>query len=106
MTSDRFPPHKHYPEPEIIPPGSPGGKDMDGRLWPREYTHEHRTHRIYVRRIGPLSLLPLALLSALISAAVLLFLLGLLIILLPLAGVILSVAIIANLLRGPSRWPR
>jgi hypothetical protein len=105
MSNDRAPPDRHYSDPEIIPPDRAHGRGEDA-FWPREITQERRTHRIYIARISPLRFLPFALLSGLISIVVLLFMFGFFILLLPVAGIVLAGALIANFLRGPSRWPR
>ena len=102
MTGRRLPPDKHYSEPEIIPPG----REIEDDFAPREIFEERSRHRIYVTRIGPLSFLPFALLTGLISIVVLLFLFGFLLILIPVAGIVLAAIIIGNFLRGPFRWPR
>lgn len=102
MTDRRSPPDKHYSDPEIIPPGH---SDHDP-LWPQDSIEQRGRHRIYVTRVSPLGFLPFALLSGLVAIAVLVFLFGFFLILIPVAGLVLAAAIIANLLRGSSRWPR
>ena len=95
-------PDTHPPrsEPEIIPPGradvhSPWGAraGFDGRS----------AERIYVARIGPFGFAMAALAVAMLAVLVLLVLLGAFVILIPLAGVVLAVALRASLLRGPFR---
>jgi hypothetical protein len=107
MTNDQSPPDKHYSDPEIIPPGRNGdGLGGEDVFWPREFTDVRRTHRIYITRISPLRFLPFALVSGLISIVVLLLMFGFFIFLIPVAGIVLAGALIANFLRGPSRWRR
>jgi hypothetical protein len=107
MSSQRLPPNgRHYSKPEIIPPGRVDGTGRGDSLWDREAVEEHGIHRIYVTRIGPFSLLPLVLLGSVVSIALLVFLFGFLLILIPVAGLILAAAIIGSFLRGGPRWPR
>jgi hypothetical protein len=83
-------------EPEIIPPGeSPrrGDRNFDQRS----------THRVYVARLGPVGFFILALTAALIGALVLLLVLGAFVVLLPVAGLLLAVALVTSMLRGSSR---
>jgi hypothetical protein len=102
MTNDRTPPGKHYSEPEIIPPGS--GDDYP--FWPQEIIEERGARRIYITKVGPLGVLSFWLLAGLISVAAILFFFGFLFILIPIAGIVLAAAIVANFLRRPRRWLR
>jgi hypothetical protein len=92
------PDEQHYSEPEILPPS------RESEAWGGRSVEERGTHRIYVTRVGPFGLLPFMLLGGIISIALLVFLFGFLLILIPVAGVVLAAAIVASLLRGPSRW--
>jgi hypothetical protein len=104
MIDRRFPPdEQHRGEPEIIPPGRAGGGEPETTLWAREV--ECGSQRIYVTKVGGFGLLPFFLLGGLISIALLIFVVGAFLILIPLAGVVLAAAIIGGLLRGYSRWP-
>jgi hypothetical protein len=105
MIDRRFPPdEEHRWEPEIIPPGRADGSEPENALWVREV--ERGSQRIYVTKIGGVGLLPFFLLAGLISIALLIFVVGAFLILIPLAGVVIAAAIIAGLLRGYPRWPR
>jgi hypothetical protein len=105
MIDRRFPPDdERRSEPEIIPPGRAGGSEWESRFWAREV--ERGSHRIYVTKIGRFGLLPYFLLGGIILIALLIFVLGAFLILIPVAGVVLAAAIIAGLLRGYPRWPR
>jgi hypothetical protein len=81
-------------EPEIIPPG-----DAD----PRARWDGRATHRVYVARVSPFGFVLLAFVIATLVGLVLLFLLGAFVILIPLAGLLLAVAVVASFLRGSFR---
>jgi hypothetical protein len=105
MIDRRFPPdEEHRCEPEIIPPGRADGRVPESTFWAREV--ERGSQRIYVTKIGRFGLLPFFLLGGIVSIALLMFVVGALLILIPLAGVVLAAAIIAGLLRGYPRLPR
>ena len=82
-------------EPEIIPPGEAdrrrGGASFDG------------TQRVYVARLGPFGFAMIVLALALFAALIFLLVLGAFVILIPLAGLLLAVAVAISLLRGPFR---
>ena len=96
---------RHYSEPEILPPGEDGGRQPDYSSWGRGPFEERNVRRIYVTKVGPFALLPYALLGGAIAIALITFLFGFLLLLLPVAGLVLASAIIGSFLRG-SRWPR
>jgi hypothetical protein len=80
-------------EPEIIPPGeSPArpGRTFSGR----------GTHRVYVAGLGPVGFFILALTIALIGALALLLVLGAFVVLLPVAGLLVALALVTTSLRG------
>ena len=105
MIDRRFPPdQEHRSEPEIILPGGADGSEPESTFWVREV--ERGSHRIYVTKIGRFGLLPFFLLGGIILIALLIFVLGAFLILIPVAGVVLAAAIIAGLVRGYQRWPR
>jgi len=107
MISKRLPPdERHYSEPEIIPPGQGDGNEIDSTFWRDGATNEPGTRRVYVTRVGPWGLLLSMLLGGVISIALLVFLFGFLLILVPVAGLLLAAALIGSFLRGPPRWPR
>ena len=85
-------------EPEIIPPGRAGprpqrGGSFDGR----------DTQRIYVAQVGPFGFAMVALVVALVLALVFLLLLGAFVVFIPLAGALLSAAVLLSLFRGAFR---
>ncbi len=105
MIDRRFPSdEEHHSEIEIIPPGRADGSEPESTLWARDF--ERGSHRVYVTKIRGFGLLPLFLLGGIISIALLIFVLGAFLILIPVAGVVVAAAIIAGLLRGYPRWPR
>jgi hypothetical protein len=106
MTGQRFPPdERHYSEPKIIPPRRADGSEPETPFWGQGTVEEHGIHRIYVTRVGPFGLLPLVLLGSVISIALLVFLFGFLLILIPVAGLVIAATIIGTFLRGGPRWP-
>jgi hypothetical protein len=82
-------------EPEIIAPGE--------SLRRADRPFERGTHRIYIARLGPVGFFILTLTAALIGALVLLLVLGTFVVLLPVAGLLLAVALVMSSLRGSSR---
>jgi hypothetical protein len=103
MINRHFPPDEQHSE-QIIPSGSAYGGEPETTFWRREV--ERGSHRIYVTKIGPFGLLPFFLLGGIISIALLIFVLGAFLVLIPVAGFVLAAGIIAGLLRGNPRWPR
>jgi hypothetical protein len=78
-------------EPEIIPPGDGNARARwDGR----------GTHRVYVARVSPFGFVLLGFVIATLVGLVLLFLVGAFVLLIPLAGLLLAVAVVASFLRG------
>ncbi len=105
MIDRRFPPdEEHRSEPEIFPPGRAYGSEPESTFWVRDV--ERGSRRIYVAKIGRFGLLPFFLLGGIILIALLIFVLGVFLVLIPVAGVVLAAAIIAGLARGYPRWPR
>jgi hypothetical protein len=82
-------PERPRVEPEIIPPGDPRTR----------WEGYGATHRIYVARLGPFGFAMVALAIAFLAAVVLLLLLGAFLIWIPLAGLLLAIAVISSLLR-------
>ena len=103
MINRRFPPDEQHNSEQIIPSGRAYGGEPETTFWRREV--ERGSHRIYVTKIGPFGLLPFFLLGGIISIALLIFLLGAFLVLIPVAGFVLAAGIIAGLLRGNPRWP-
>jgi hypothetical protein len=104
MIDRRLPDEEHRSEPEIVPPGRADGGEPESTLWVRDV--ERGSRRIYVTKIGRFGLLSFFLLGGIIMIALLIFVLGAFLILIPVAGVVIAAAIIAGLLRGYPRWPR
>jgi hypothetical protein len=92
------PDERHYSEPEILPPGRGGGVEPE---YPRWRLEELAIRRIYVTKAGPFGLLSLALLGGIITIAILAFLFGFLLLLLPVVGLAVAAALIGSFLRGP-----
>jgi putative flippase GtrA len=89
-------PERPRSEPEIIPPG-----DADTRA---RWSFDGRgTHRVYVARVGPFGFVLLGFVIATLLGLLLLFLLGAFVILIPLAGLLLAVAVVTSFLRGSFR---
>lgn len=87
-------PEQPRTEPEIIPPG-----DADSR--PRWGSSDGRgTHRVYVARVSPFGFVLLGFVIATLVGLVLLFLVGAFVLLIPLAGLLLAVAVVISFLRG------
>ncbi len=104
MTDHHLPPGwRHSSEPEILPPGDGGGANLADRSAGWGSFEEHGVRRIYVTKVGPFGLLPFALLGGAVAIALLIFLFGFLLILLPVAGLVLAAATIGSLLGGPRR---
>jgi hypothetical protein len=89
-------------EPEIIPPGHPDAS-RDAMGTPSEGIFGARYGgRIYVAKVGPWSLIMLAALALLVAAAVVIFLIGALLIWVP----IIAVLVLAGFLFGKLRQAR
>jgi hypothetical protein len=83
-------------EPEIIPPGEARARwhgSFDGRA----------TQRIYVARLGPFGFAMVALAVAFLAAVILILLLGAFLIWIPIAGLLLAIAVVTSMLRGSFR---
>jgi hypothetical protein len=81
-------------EPEIIPPGDQPARweDSDGAA-----------PRIHVVRMGPVGVFALLLIVALLAAVFAVVLVGAFLIAIPIAGLLLAVAIVSSLWRGSRR---
>jgi hypothetical protein len=96
-----MPDHKRQPtEPEIIPPG------QEPTNWPRSQRdpwasfHVHGTGaRVYVRRVGPIGILLLAVLIGTIAALVFAVLVGAFLIAIPVAVLLFVAAVVGALMR-------
>jgi hypothetical protein len=84
-------------EPEILLPGEPAGR---GRWEPRGWRAEEGVHRVYVSKVGPFGFALFGLAAAAIAALVLTFVIGAILIAIPIAGLLLAAAVISGLWRG------
>ncbi len=94
----RMPPEqKHFAEPEIIPPHYLERRSIWGGA--HRFADVPGTRRIYAFRLGPFGIVFLALVIAVIAVAMLLFLLGVVLIWIPVVALLVAAAIISGLLR-------
>jgi hypothetical protein len=93
---------RRFPEAEIIPPDRHDYRKRKADGWSRVVIEHNGAGRVYVGRIGPLGLIPFALLGGFISVGLLVFFLGAFLILAPLLGLIVAGTILSGLMR-PSR---
>jgi hypothetical protein len=84
-------------EPEIIPPARGRTQAYQG------FASRDSNSRIFVGRVGPWSLVGIVLLFGLFTGAVLAILLGALLIAIPVVGLLIAGAVIANALRARLR---
>ena len=80
------------PEPEIIPPG----QDTPGM---RAFVDTRSTERVYIAKPGPLGTILVILITSLLSAAMLVLLLGASLMVLPAAILFVAAVIVVGLLR-------
>jgi hypothetical protein len=92
------PPERPRSEPEIIPPDR-AERRGNGYVWTSTDQHGG-THRIYVARPGPFSIIIALLIAGLVLGAIVLVLLGLALIWIP----VLVFVIVALLVAGYSRY--
>ena len=86
-------------EPEIIPPDHSRAEAMHGRPDPWGSTNVYTTHRIYVRRIGPLGIFLAALLIGTLAAVVFVVLVGAFLIWIPVTILLFVAAVVIGLMR-------
>jgi len=86
-------------EPEIIPPDHSRAEAMHGRPDPWSSTNVYTTHRIYVRRIGPLGIFLAALLIGTLAAVVFVVLVGAFLVWIPVTILLFVAAVIIGLMR-------
>jgi hypothetical protein len=86
-------------EPEIIPPGQEPADLRHGHPDPWAHFSVHGTHRIYVRRIGPVGVLLLAALIGTLAALVFVMLVGAFFVAIPVAILLVVAAIVGGLMR-------
>jgi hypothetical protein len=96
-----MPPRRQPTEPEIIPPGQEPADLRGGRPdpWTHFSVHGTGTHRVYVRRIGPVGILLVAALIGTLAALVFVMLIGAFFIAIPVAALLLVAAIVGGLMR-------
>jgi uncharacterized integral membrane protein len=85
-------------EPEIIPPERAGGR-------PQWKGGTEDVQRIYVARVGPFGFVLLALTIAILTAVVFVILLGAFVIAIPLAVLLLALALVGSVMRRRFRGP-
>jgi len=96
-------PEQPRSEPEIIPPPA-RGRTQAYEAGPDWFAGNARgSSRIFVARVGPWSIIGIVLLIGLFAGVMLAFLLGALLIAIPVVGLLIAGALIANALRGRSR---
>ena len=88
-------------EPEVIPPGH-AERDTP-RM--RVFVDTHSTERVHIGKPSPLGIILVILITGLLSAAMLVLLLGAFLFLLPLVVLFVTAAIVAGLLRIYFRAP-
>jgi hypothetical protein len=94
---------KHSTEPEIIPPSAGARLRDSDAMWTS--VNEHGTHRIYVARLGPFSLVLLALGIGLIAALVFVLAIGTFFIWISVVALLVTATILSALLRQSlRRW--
>jgi len=86
-------------EPEIIPPDHSRAEAMHGRPDPWSSANVYTTHRIYVRRVGPLGIFLAALLIGTLVGAVFVVLLGAFLIWIPVIILMFVAAVLIGLMR-------
>ena len=87
---------KHFTEPEIIPPSAGARLRDSDAIWTS--VNERRTHRIYVTRLGPFSLVLLVLGIGLLSALSFILAIGTFLIWISLVALLVTATIIFALL--------
>jgi hypothetical protein len=87
-------------EPEIIPPEYTGRRTAQGPPRIRTFVDTRGTKHVYVARLGPVGIILVVLTTAILSAVVLILLLGAFLIWIPVVAFLVAGAVIAGLLRG------
>src|SRR5262249_61540923 len=90
------PDQKPHTEPEIIPPDYWERRSIRSA---RRFTDVHGTRRIYAFRLGPIGIIFLGLVIALTAVAMLFFVLGIVLIWIPVVVLLVVAAIASSLLR-------
>jgi hypothetical protein len=86
-------------EPEIIPPDRAGRRSENASSRARIFVNSHGTERIYVATPGPLGIILVALVAGILSAVLLILLLGAFLIWVPLLAFFIAGAVVAGILR-------
>jgi len=94
MSHDHPRPERPRSEPEIIPPDRSGRPDAE-YVW----TDRRSTHRIYVARPGPFSIILALLIAGLVLGAIVLLLVGLAVIWIPIVVFVVAAVLIAGFSR-------
>lgn len=89
----------HHPEPEIIPPSR--GKSRADAMWSSVDGRE--THRIYVARLGPFAIAVLLFAMVVLAAVLLLLLVGTFLIWMPVILLIVAGALVSSYWRRTFR---
>jgi hypothetical protein len=91
-------PEQPRSEPEIIPPGEREDFAPSSRVWIR-INGERGGYRAYIARPGPFSIILALLVIGLVAAVVLVFLLGVVLIWIPVAIVLIAAAVLSGSIR-------
>ena len=95
---------KPQSEPEIIPPDHAGSQRTWGAQRTRVFTDSHGTEHVYVARVGPLGVILIILVTAILLAVMFTLLLGVFLIWLPLLFFFIAGAIIIASVRAFFKW--
>jgi hypothetical protein len=99
---DDTPPEQPRSEPEIIPPDRGGGRN-DWRRSPWNggpFGQSYATHRIYVRRVGPIGIAVALLAIAALVAIIMIAVVGAVLIWIPVVAAVVIISAGLRLLRG------
>ena len=86
-------------EPEIIPPDRTGRRSEHTSSRARVFVNSHGTERIYIATPGPLGIILVVLVAGILSAVLLILLLGAFLIWVPLLAFFIAGAVVAGILR-------
>ena len=90
-------------EPEIIPPDHAGRRSAHASSRARVFVDSHGTERIFIATPGPLGIILVALTAGILSAVLLILLLGAFLIWVPLVVFFVAGAIVSGILRRKFR---
>jgi hypothetical protein len=90
-------------EPEIIPPDHAGRRSAHGSSRARIFVDTHGTERVFIATPGPLGIILVALIAGILSAVLLILLLGAFLIWVPLVVFFVAGAIVSGILRRKFR---